>query len=217
MTTHSTTGVISFYTGSSIVFENNITYYYLDELENGSVLYTSDTFAGEDSANGLDNEKVFLNDGNGIVDFISTTNNGVVSIVYGNLIVLNNNTYYYAGTFDNGNTLFSDMSMDTVADGLNVTNQDVTGDETADTITTDNNGVITIIAGTPPNSITLNGTTYYYATEDAFEDGTVLYTDSPLATLAANLNITTDDVNNDTIADTVVTDGSGVVTITLGT
>jgi hypothetical protein len=118
-------------------------------------------------------------------------------------LIAQSTTYYYLGNLENGIVLYQESALSNPAQNLRFVNG-------SDLLTTDASGLVTLEV---INTITHGGDTYYYT--GSLSDGNKLY-NQDLINVATNLNLTGLNLNNDGNDDTITTNSSGEITITLG-
>jgi hypothetical protein len=165
------------------VILGNSTYYHTGTLGNGTELHTSDNLNAVAASIGPINMGDISNPTDGIDDYLSTNELGVVTITYGesssSSILINSVTYYYTGTLTSGSTvLYNNDALTTLASPIRFADTAGSG---ATLYTIDNDSVYTaeLILYTLINSV------MYYYTGTLTSGSTVLYNDISLDNLAS--------------------------------
>ena len=187
-------------------------YYYAGTFTSGTtVLYTDDAL----TTTAIDiTTPVNIGDisdpVDGLDDSITTDAAGVVTITYGeevssNDICLGNTTYYYTGTFNNGNALYSNDALTCLATCVLENAGDLNLDGIADFACTDANGIISILNG---QCYDISASAYY--SFQGMENGSSVYSDSNLTSLYNDAVIKINDRNSDNISD-FMTISNGII------
>ena len=184
-------------TTATITLDGTV-YYYAGTVSNGNTLYTNSGLSVP-AANLVDLYALVAGTGY----LLSTDGSGIISLDAILAVNLNGTPYYYTGAIENGNILYSDLSLTTPAAGLTNLPINVSGTDYA--LSTNESGSISLVV---LMNVTLDGTVYYYT--GTLDNGTILYSDT-LTTPAANL--TDLPINLGGTDYLLSTDGSGVVTL----
>lgn len=197
-------------------------YYYYGTIAGGTVLY-GDQFTTV--ANLASYTLIGDNNNDNSVEYVRTTNVGIICEVRGpQSVELNGTNYYYPLLVCNDGSdivlslaqvgcLYNDQMLTGDAICKNVYG-DVNNDGIYDHVVTDASACVTVTCG---QSTVLGGTTYYHI--GAFGNNTELYSDASLETLATGLNnVNVGDISDpaDGYDDCVSTDNLGIVSICYG-
>lgn len=183
--------------GSGVVTEEVINqlgtsgYYYVGTLTSGTtVLYTSNALSTQ-----VNSASTYVDAG---VARYTVGNGGVVTIE--TIYPIGTSGYYYAGTFTSGTTLlYTSDALTTTANSI------IPFVYASYYYTTNFSGVVT------EQAVNTTGSYYHIG---SFANGTTLYTDNNLTTLATSLtDSNVGDINSDGFDDFVSTDSGGVITM----